>query len=118
MTRQVSRDIAHAFKRRIVRTTNNTTCTGDEVILFGNRIAWRDPDTGVIWTTLCGWNSQTTRDRLNAICDTLGFGRPYRSHRGEPWYDDRPIHTDDEIPIAGPLGMLVLGLGNLDTSSH
>ena len=109
MTRKISQDIAAAFKHRRVITRDNTTCTGDEVILFGNKIAWRDLDTGMIWTTLAGWPRQTTRDRLNAICETLGFGRPYYHHKGEPWYDGRSIDAYDEIPLCGPLSVLAHG---------
>lgn len=37
------------------------------LILFGNTIAYRDNLSGNMEITTCGWNSATTRERLNGI---------------------------------------------------
>ena len=44
---------------------SNTWSDGDGLYLFGNRIAWWDLNG--IWIDTCGWRSNTTKERLNAI---------------------------------------------------
>lgn len=46
-------------------SSNNTTSTGDKLILFGNVIAeWRN---NRLWITTAGFSTKTTKDRLNTI---------------------------------------------------
>lgn len=44
---------------------NNTMTNGHELFLFGNCIARRDRER--IQVTTAGWNTKTTRDRLNML---------------------------------------------------
>lgn len=58
------------------------------VYLFGHCIARKSRETGATLFSLCGWNTVTTRSRLNA----LGCGvycrnyTPYRN--GAEWWED------------------------------
>lgn len=110
MTREVSRYMAACFKERKVATrmADNTYTTGDTLILHRTPIAWRYPDTGVIHTTLAGFNTQVTRDRLNALYLAYGLGAPYRQHDGDAWFNDTPIDPYSTQVMAGPLTMLAL----------
>ena len=60
-----------------------------ELYLHGNRIAQREPGSvhGVRFT-LAGWNTLTTRERLNAL------GIKVTTKRGTPYYDGQPINAD------------------------
>lgn len=44
-----------------VRVNNGRT----ELLLFGNIIAKKEGDD--LWINLCGWNTSTTRERLNGL---------------------------------------------------
>lgn len=46
-------------------TISNTTVRNKEMYLFGNKIAWVEGNK--LFFTLCGWNTVTTRSRLNAL---------------------------------------------------
>lgn len=68
---------------RVYNNSKGVTC----VYLFDNLIATKDA-AGVIKFTLAGWNTVTTRSRLNALgCNvTSKNGVSYRD--GAPWYSD------------------------------
>lgn len=51
--------------RREPRRIGNTVSDGLTLKLHGNTIAeWRD---GSLWVTTAGWNTSTTKDRLNGL---------------------------------------------------
>jgi hypothetical protein len=53
---------------RVTFSGDSVLSSGDikELLLHGNCIAWRDTD-GVMYFSLCGWNTPTTRERLQAV---------------------------------------------------
>jgi hypothetical protein len=57
--------IMRAFRNRESLTLSNTRTDGTSVWLFGNKIIDRRSDG--IWITNAGWNSNTTRERLNGL---------------------------------------------------
>lgn len=63
--RGVSKDIAGNFIAGNKRSISNSMTDGDSLFLHGNKIAWKEPD-GIVITT-AGWNTKTTKDRLNAL---------------------------------------------------
>ena len=114
MSKQIDLAIARAFiERRVTTARNNTVCTGDEVYLHGSRIAWRTPE-GVVFVSLCGYNTLTTRARVNAILDALEAGWRMTTANGLAmrWGDSYPrsevIDAYAELPVCGPLGMASL----------
>ena len=69
--RQVAIEIANALYYRKARKLSNTETDGKSVWLHGNKIAELSSN-GWLRFTLCGWNSVTTRSRLNDLFFFLG----------------------------------------------
>lgn len=69
--RKETRDVMSAFIARKCCKRARTWTNGDAVYLHGNCIAWRDND-GSIMATLAGWDTVTTRDRINGLAIMLG----------------------------------------------
>jgi hypothetical protein len=68
--RKITQQIKQAFERRESKTIGNTTTDGNTVWLHGNDSATH-PD-GLVLGSLAGWNTPTTRERVNGITG-LGF---------------------------------------------
>lgn len=71
MARQISEDAATALMSHKTFRRDNTKVIVDEdgdyhLILFGNHIATHTHDNRLLISN-AGWNSSTTRERLNAI---------------------------------------------------
>ena len=66
--RKVTEKIKEAFKLRKSLKIGNTETDGETVWLFGNPIVKRDQSGLVLWS-LAGWNTVTTRERVNGIVD-------------------------------------------------
>ena len=66
--RKVTEQIKQAFERGEAKTVGNTSTDGNTVWLHGNAIVKRDPDGLVRWS-LAGWNTPTTRERVNGIAN-------------------------------------------------
>jgi len=76
--RQITREITRAFEERRSLKIDNSHTDGNSLWLFGNKIAeWRD---GYLWITDAGWDSKTTKERLNGLS-----GVNIRQERGV-WY--------------------------------
>ena len=94
--RKITEVIAKALKNNInIRIGNSVTMNG-EVFLHGNKIA--KIEDGALLMSLAGWNTQTTRERLNGIADVFGSKERFRK-KGDsaliisPW-GKREIRTD------------------------
>lgn len=61
--------VIESFLEENPKKINNTETDGKNLYLFGNRIAWRDEHTNELWISTCGYNSRTSRDRLNMLPD-------------------------------------------------
>ena len=64
--RKVTQQIKDAFDQGKSKKVGNTETDGQTVWLHGNAIVKRDPDGLVRWS-LAGWNTPTTRERVNGI---------------------------------------------------
>jgi len=64
--RQVTKEIKQAFEQGKPLKKGNTRTDGTSVFLHGNEIIKRDP-SGLVLATLAGWNTPTTRERVNGI---------------------------------------------------
>jgi hypothetical protein len=63
--RLITEKICTAFESRRTLKIDNSETDGTSLWLFSNKIAeWRE---GGIWITNAGWNSVTTKERLNGI---------------------------------------------------
>lgn len=62
------RPVIDAFLENRKKKITNTETDGESLYLFGNRIAWWD-EQNCLWITTSGYNTNTTRDRLNMLPD-------------------------------------------------
>lgn len=69
--RKITERIKKAFEQGTSLKIGNTRTDGTSVWLHGNEIVRRDP-SGLVFATLAGWNTPTTRERVNGITD-MGF---------------------------------------------
>jgi len=63
--RVVTKTIKAAFENGVSKTVQNTCTNGKSVFLHGNEIIKRE--NGKVMVSLCGWNTPTTRERINGI---------------------------------------------------
>jgi hypothetical protein len=94
--RKVTEKTALALFRGESRTVGNTHTDGTRLYLHGNLIAVRGK--GFIKLSLAGWNTPTTRERLNGILDIFGVRARFyqKNHIAFFQYgDEKPIEIDD-----------------------
>ena len=95
--RKITEETRYYFNRNIKKKLGNTRVDvfGDMtyLYLFDNLIATKDNNTGVIEFTLAGWNSVTTRERLQAI------GVKVSSCQWVPYYNGKAISTTEWITV-------------------
>lgn len=94
--RKESEKIALAFYERKPAKAARTATDGETVTLHGNNIAWRNAD-GSISLTMAGWATPTTRERLNAICEVLGYGRPFHQKAHVQYHNNTEITEHNTI---------------------
>lgn len=94
--RKITNEVVHhGFQVGHKVSKGNTQSTGDALYLYGNRIARRHD--GKLYISLCGWDTVTTKERLNAI-----YGVDIRRVRGvtmlngKPW-DGNEVCLDDWV---------------------
>jgi hypothetical protein len=84
MPRKTIRPVIDAFNRRQRAGITNTTSTGDALYLFGNKIAEYREDG--LWITDAGWNTTTTRDRLNGLPNVSVNNKNFQLYlNGKEW---------------------------------
>jgi hypothetical protein len=81
--RKVTRNTGTAFIAGVKCTEGNTFTDGKELLLHGNTIAWKNED-GDTFITCAGWNTNTTRERLNGLLEMLNSSFRVRSRDFEP----------------------------------
>lgn len=64
--RKITKEIVAAFMNREEKRIGNSHTRGEFLYLHGNAIACLNPD-GRIEVTTAGWNTPTTRERLNGL---------------------------------------------------
>ena len=65
--RKVTEQIKKAFEQGKSKKVGNTETDGTSVFLHGNEIVRRQH--GLVFATLAGWNTPTTRERVNGIAN-------------------------------------------------
>ena len=73
--------IARALKAGKPAKAARTETDGRSVWLHGNKIAEVRKD-GYVMLSLCGWNTPTTRERLNGICQVLDIPVRFSQRKG------------------------------------
>lgn len=87
--RKVTEKIKAAFEAGKSLKVGNTRTDGESVFLHGNEIVRRDV-SGSVFATLAGWNTPTTRERVNGI---TGMG--FHQVGFEPCLNGQPINPSD-----------------------
>ena len=78
--RQIEREMNSAIRNKQNFSKSNTMVRYNEklnlsqVYLHGNNIADFDHTKGKAWISSCGWESVTTKSRLNAFLDEVAYG--------------------------------------------
>ena len=81
-----------SFSNTIVEYNSNTDCSA--IMLYGNHIATVDHNTNAVKLSSCGWETNTTKSRLNAILDEVMYGaRVYQ--RAFNWFLSYNNQTHD-----------------------
>ena len=88
--RKITKKIANAFAQGESLTIGNTRTAGGRVFLHGNCIVETDP-WGKIEMSLAGWNTVTTRERLNGIAEVLGLEAKFTQKDFEPYLNGKYI---------------------------
>tara|TARA_R110002012_G_C11320423_1_gene575767 strand:+ start:277 stop:588 length:312 start_codon:yes stop_codon:yes gene_type:complete len=98
--RKITQQIANAFAQGNKLTVGNTSTDGNAVILHGNYIAEKDP-WGNITMTLAGYNTQTTRERLNGVAEVLGLEARFTKRGNWAYLNGRPVQNNLWYPVRG-----------------
>lgn len=91
--RKITKQIKEAFENKQSKTVGNTSTNGQAVYLHGNKIIERRGKH--IFATLAGWNTPTTRERLNGILNA-GF----HQKNFEAFLNDKPVDEYAWIKIS------------------
>lgn len=81
--RKITEKTVRAFLSGHSLTVGNTYTDGQALYLHGNRIAMRDGVTGEVWLSTGGWNTLTTRERLNGVLSIMGSSLRVRQEKGK-----------------------------------
>ena len=87
--RKVTNQIAKSFFNGQSKTVGNTRTDGNSVWLHGNKIAEKI-DNG-LKLTLAGWNTPTTRERLNGILQVFNLDGSYNQQDFEAYFNGQMI---------------------------
>lgn len=64
--KQITKEAVDAFLNGYYYKKSNMEVTCGQMYLHGNKIAWFDKNKQ-LWISNCGWQSNTTKERLNAL---------------------------------------------------
>lgn len=97
MSRQITKQAVEAFKSgrnfRKDNTVVNKRIGGMEMVLHGNVIA-KNIDGEGLSINLCGWNTPTTRERLNGLPLVSVYTR-----KGQAFLNGNPIPSNGWILV-------------------
>jgi hypothetical protein len=87
--RSTTETIVRAFLAKRARTAGrNSKTNGHDLRLFDNVIAeWRGDG---IWITTAGWNTATTRDRLQGLAREVTGRHVLSQRKGVLYFDGKP----------------------------
>ena len=96
MSRQITEQAVNAFNNNKNFNLSNTTvsadCTGTRMYLFGNLIAEKVGNR--IRVTLAGWNTPTTRERLNGL-----DGVSVTTKKGQAYINGKAVEDDAWVQV-------------------
>lgn len=99
MSRQVTETTVRKFLNdesfRMSNTEVRTDFVSTRLYLFGNCIAKKDKESGRIEVSLAGWNTVTTRERLNGIPGVSVTQKNYI-----PYLNGKEINSNEWYEVA------------------
>ena len=81
---KITRNACSAFEAGYDFFESNTRVENNKMYLWGNLIAYKE--NGDTYITLAGWNTRTTRERLNGL-----HGVSITTKQGTPYLNGEPI---------------------------
>lgn len=96
---KVSITIAKSFLENKTHSLSNTSTDGKSIILFGNTIVRKIDDHKYV-ITLAGWNTPTTRERLNTFLNLIEYKDRFYTKKGKAYFGDKEICSKEEIIIS------------------
>lgn len=104
MANIISTKAINAFNNCVDFQLSNTAVVNFEnttrLLLWGNRILWKDNASGKKYFCLCGWDTHTTCERLRAA------GLPINHKRGKLYFDNQQI-DDCKVYLINDCGQAV-----------
>lgn len=83
--RRITKEAVDAFMDGRHYKKSNMDVRDNCMYLHGNKIAWFDRNKQ-LWISNCGWQSNTTKERLNALPNVNIVQRNYQWYlNGQPW---------------------------------
>ena len=87
----LEQNVVSKFVRGYNASQSNTRSIEGLLLLRGNAIAWRNPETGELWISNHGYHTKTTQSRLNAVIESAAIeARVFTKdgvHHLERWED-------------------------------
>lgn len=90
--RKVTQDICNAFENRTPRTCGNSHTNGTTLYLHGNAIAEHRHDG--LWVTSAGWQTVTTKERLNGLHGVNIYQKDYEWFLNGKKWDGEWVHVE------------------------
>ena len=95
--RKITEKIANAFLLSNDKSMGNTWTNGKSVYLHGNKIAEKREDG--IYLSLAGWNTPTTRERLNGILRVFNIEGGFTQKKFEPYFNGKRIDAGEWLLV-------------------
>ena len=108
MNRAITNRTNWAGSNTTVSYNDSTNCSS--VFLHGHQIATVDHDTNAVKVSSCGWQTVTTKSRLNAILSEVKYGCSVFQKQWN-WYVSFRGQTQDFID-----GMILLDTQSLEVA--
>jgi hypothetical protein len=89
--KKITETIATAFAQGRNKSLGNTAARDNAFYLHGNKIA--EKREGGIYMSLAGWNTVTTRERLNGLAYVLGLDASFTQKAFEPYLNGKRIEA-------------------------
>ena len=87
--RQITKESRDAFMQCENYKKSNMEVRNGSMYLHGNKIAWFDRNKQ-LWMSNCGWQSNTTKERLNALPNVHIIQRNYHWYLNGVEWDGSP----------------------------
>ena len=95
--RQVTNEVVRAFLNGQTKRVSNSETNGTSLYLWGHEIARKE--NGQIKINLCGYNTTTTRERLNGVLEYCIGKRALRTKQGTVLLNGKEIPCDEWVTI-------------------